>query len=219
LSGDVVIYGAGGMGQEVADLVCALAAAGAGWRLIGYLDDDPVLHGREILGFPVLGGAAWLSGRSVAVSVAVGSPARRRQLCRALSSVTVVSAPSLVHPSAYVGKMSDLGEGTIVGARAVLTVDVKVGAFCIVNVGATVSHNSRLGDFATIAPGTHLAGHVHVGEGAEIGIGSSVLQGCSIEEWSIVGAGAVVIDDVGANTTVVGCPARVIATRPVGWQG
>jgi sugar O-acyltransferase (sialic acid O-acetyltransferase NeuD family) len=214
----VVVYGAGGMGQEVADLVCALAAAGAGWRLIGYLDDDPALHGREILGRPVLGGAGWLSGRSIAVSVAVGSPARRRHLCRALSSMTAVSAPCLVHPAAYVGQMSDLGEGTIVGARAVLTVDVKVGAFSIVNAGATVSHNSRLGDFATVAPGAHLAGQVHVGEGAEIGIGSSVVQGRSIGEWSIVGAGAVVIDDVAANTTVVGCPARVVARRPAGWQ-
>jgi serine acetyltransferase len=33
-----------------------------------------------------------------------------------------------------------------------------------------------------------------------------------------VGAGAVVIDDVAANTTVVGCPARVVSRRSPGWQ-
>jgi sugar O-acyltransferase (sialic acid O-acetyltransferase NeuD family) len=217
LPGDLVIYGAGGMGQEVADLVDA--AASASWRVIGFLDDDPAQHGREILGVPVLGNAEWLSGRSVAVSIAVGSPARRRQLCRSLSSVAAVLTPALIHPSAYVGKMSELGEGTIIGARAVLAVDVRVGAFSIVNIGATVSHNARLDDFATIAPGAHLAGHVHVAEGADIGIGSAVVQGLQIGAWAIVGAGAVVIDDVKANTTVVGCPARVIASRPAGWQG
>jgi acetyltransferase-like isoleucine patch superfamily enzyme len=46
-----------------------------------------------------------------------------------------------------------------------------------------------------------------------------VVQGLQIGAWSIVGAGAVVIDDVEANTTVAGCPARVIASRPAGWQG
>ena len=219
MSGDLVIYGAGGMGQEVADLVSATASAGAGWRLIGFVDDDPALCGQEILGVPVLGTPEWLSGRSVAVSVAVGPPARRRQLCRSLRSLPAALAPALVHPSASVGKMSDLGVGTIVGAGAVVAADVKVGACSIVNVGATVSHNARLGDFATIAPGAHLAGHVHVAAGADIGIGSCVVQGLRIGEWSIVGAGAVVIDAVVANTTVVGCPARVVASRPAGWQG
>jgi sugar O-acyltransferase (sialic acid O-acetyltransferase NeuD family) len=206
------------MGQEVADLVAAAAAAGSGWRLIGFLDDDPGLDGREVLGFPVLGDAGWLTRRSVAVALAVGSPARRRRLCRALSSVAAVFAPSLIHPSAWVGKMSHLGEGSILGAHAVVTADVEIGAFGIVNVGATVSHNSRVGEFATIAPGAHLAGNVHIGPGADIGIGSSVVQGRRIGEWSIVGAGAVVIDDVEPNTTVVGCPARVVASRPAGWQ-
>jgi sugar O-acyltransferase (sialic acid O-acetyltransferase NeuD family) len=216
---DLVIFGAGGMGQEVADLVCAATAAGAGWRLIGFLDDDPALSGREVLGIPVLGGAGWLSGRSVVVSVAVGSPARRRQVCRVLRSSSAVFAPSLVHPSAYVGKMSELGEGALVGAHAVLTVDVKVGAFGIVNVGATVSHNSRLSDFSTIAPGAHLAGSVRIGEGGDIGVGASIVPFRNIGEWCIVGAGAVVVDDVDPNTTVVGCPARVVARRSPGWQG
>jgi sugar O-acyltransferase (sialic acid O-acetyltransferase NeuD family) len=207
------------MGQEVGDLVCAAAATGGGWHLIGFLDDDPALSGREILGVPVLGDAEWLAERSVAVSIAVGSPAPRHRVCRALRAAGAVFGPPLVHPSASVGKMSDLGEGTIVGARAVLTVDVKVGAFSIVNIGATVSHNARLNDFATVAPGVHLAGNVQVGRGADIGIGSCVVQGRSIGEWSIIGAGAVVIDDVQPNTTVVGCPARVVASRPPGWQG
>ena len=206
------------MGQEVADLVHSAAADGADWRLIGFLDDDPTLSGREVLGVPVLGNGGWLAGRSVAVSVAVGSPAGRCRVWGALSSAAGLQAPVLVHPSAYVGKMSELGEGTLVAAGATLSVDVKVGAFGIVNIGATVSHNGRLGDFATVAPGAHLAGDVHVGIGADIGIGASVIQGRTVGEWSVVGAGAVVIDDVAADTTVVGCPARVIATRAPGWH-
>jgi sugar O-acyltransferase (sialic acid O-acetyltransferase NeuD family) len=217
---DLVILGAGGMGQEVADLVLAAAADGARWRLIGFLDDDSSLHGLEVLGLPVLGDHRWLSGRRAAVAMGVGAPASRRRAWAAVQSMgsEAVETPVLVHPAAYAGLGVEIGPGTVVGAQATLTADVLVGRFAIVNVGATVSHNARLADFATVAPGAHLAGNVTLGEGADVGTGASVIQGKAVGAWSVVGAGAVVIDDVEADTTVVGCPARVVDRRPAGWQ-
>lgn len=215
---DLVILGAGGMGQEVADLVQAAASDGPRWRLIGFVDDDSSLHGLEVLGLPVLGDHRWLSGRRAALAVGVGAPAARRRAWTAARSIGDFEAPALVHPTAYVGSGCELGEGTVVGAHATLTADVAVGRFGIVNVGATVSHNARLAAFATVAPGAHLAGNVHLGEGSDVGIGASVTQGNTVGAWAIVGAGAVVIGDVPADTTVVGCPARIVDTRPAGWQ-
>ncbi len=177
------------------------------------------MHGLEVLGLPVLGDHRWLSGHRAALAIGVGAPAARRRAWTAAQSAGAVEAPALVHPAAYVGLGVELGEGTLVGAHAAMTADVVVGRFGIVNVGATVSHNARLSDFATVAPGAHLAGHVHLGEGADVGIGASVTQGNTIGAWAIVGAGTVVIGDVEADTTVVGCPARVVDRRPPGWQG
>ncbi len=216
---DLVILGAGGMGQEVADIVRASSSDGSRWSLIGFIDDDSSLHGLEVLGLPVLGDHRWLSGRRAAVAIGVGAPAARRRAWSAAQSVGAIEAPALVHPAAYLGMGVELGEGTVVGAHATMTADVVVGRFGIVNVGATVSHNARLGDFATVAPGAHLAGNVRLGEGADVGIGASVTQGNTIGAWAIVGAGTVVIGDVAADTTVVGCPARVVETRQAGWQG
>ena len=215
---DLVILGAGGMGQEVADIVRAEASDGIHWSLIGFIDDDSSLHGRDVLGLPVLGDHRWLSGHRAAVALGVGAPAARRRAWTAVQSLGDFKTPPLVHPAAYVGLGVELGEGTVVGAHATMTADVVVGRFGIVNVGATVSHNARLGDFATVAPGAHLAGNVRLGEGADVGIGASVTQGNTIGAWSIVGAGTVVIGDVAANTTVVGSPARVVDRRPAGWQ-
>lgn len=201
------------MGQEVADL-----AISAGWRVLGFVDDDPALHGSAVLDFPVLGGVHWLDGGSGPVFVAVGSPAGRRRVCDRLRQMKVLECPPLVHPTAYVGLGCRIGAGSVIAAAATLTADVEVGRNTIVNTGATISHNSRLDDFATVAPGVHLAGNSHVEEGAEIGIGTSVIQGVTIGRWSIVGAGAVIIGDVEADKTVVGSPGRVIATRPAGWH-
>lgn len=205
------------MGQEVADLVASLPPDS--WKVAGFLDDNCGLVGVDVLGIPIVGGLDWLAGRSVAVAVAFGASAVRSRAWKALESMGGYEAPALLHPNAHLGLGCSVGEGTIVGTQAVLTADVVVGRLAIINVGATVSHNCRLSDFVTIAPGAHLAGNVHVGEGAEIGIGASVVQGKKVGEWSVVGAGAVVIDDVEPNTTVVGCPARPIASRRAGWQG
>jgi sugar O-acyltransferase (sialic acid O-acetyltransferase NeuD family) len=215
---DLVILGAGGMGQEVADIVRAVGSDGTRYTLVGFLDDDSAQHGREVLGLPVLGDHRWFSSHRAALVMGVGAPAARRRAWSAAHSAGAVEAPVFVHPTASMGSGVELGAGTIVGAHATMTVDVIVGRFGIVNIGATVSHNARLGDFATVAPGAHLAGGVHVGEGADVGIGASVTQGISIGAWAIVGAGTVVIGDVAPDTTVVGRPARVVDARPSGWQ-
>lgn len=211
---DLVIAGAGGMGQEIADLVQSIGR----WNLLGFVDDSAPLAGRELLGVPILGGISWLAGHSPAVCVAIGSPSTRRRVCERLGTGGDFETPALVHPKAHFGYECEVGDGSMVLAGSVLTVDVKAGRFALINAGATVSHNCRLNDYATIAPGAHVAGNVHIGEGAEIGIGASVVQGVVIGEWSVVGAGAVVTKDVDANTTVVGCPARSIAQRDPGWH-
>jgi sugar O-acyltransferase (sialic acid O-acetyltransferase NeuD family) len=203
------------MGQEVAELVLSLPTGT--WELTGFVDDAPGLAGTEILALPVLGGLEWLAGRAVAVALAIGAPAARWRAGITVQSGHGHETPVLVHAEATVGQSCSLGDGTIVAGAAVLTADVIVGRFAIVNVGATVSHNCRLADFVTVAPGAHLAGNVTVGEGADIGIGASIIQGRHVGEWSVIGAGAVVINDVEPNTTVVGCPARVINKRPEGW--
>lgn len=210
---DLVVYGAGGMGQEVADLLIA-----SGRNVVGFIDDNPVLIGSSILGLPVLGGPTWLSGKTLTVVLGIGSPAGRRKVWCSVSQHGVSEPPAIVHPTAYVGLGCRLGVGSVIAAGAVLTADVELGRFVIVNAGATISHNSRLADYSTVAPGAHFAGNTTAESGADIGIGAAVMQGLTIGSWSIVGAGSVVIKDVQADTTVAGCPAKIIAHRPSGWH-
>jgi acetyltransferase-like isoleucine patch superfamily enzyme len=49
-------------------------------------------------------------------------------------------------------------------------------------------------------------------------MGANIIQGHSIGSWSINGAGAVVIENIPANVTAVGVPARVIKIREKGWH-
>lgn len=216
---DLVIVGVGGVGRAAVDLVAAINAVRPTWRLLGILDDHPAYLGQTHHGAPVIGGISWLGGRpEVAAHVAIGAPRTRSRVVRRLGELGITTFATLVHPSVNIPRSARLGPGCLIYPGAVLDIDVTIGAHVILNINCAVCHDDHLADFATLAPGVHLGGDVRLGEGVDMGIGSCTVQGISIGPWSIVGAGAAVIDDLPANCTAVGVPARVIRERPAGWQ-
>jgi FlaA1/EpsC-like NDP-sugar epimerase len=77
----VVIIGAGGHGQVVANVLLAMQAAGQPWTPIGYVDDDANAQGSVRLGLPVLGRRADLPRIAHdGVIVGVGDNSRRSLL-------------------------------------------------------------------------------------------------------------------------------------------
>ncbi len=218
---DIVIYGAGGFAREVAQLLADLNDRTPQWSVLGFLSDDPQTHGRDCGDLQVLGGAEWLHGRSapIAVALGVGSPALKRKLVERVRAQNAHAAfPVLVHPTVCLGRRVDVGEGSIICAASVITVDITIEAFSTLNLCCTVGHDATLGAFSTLAPSVNVSGNVSLGEGSDIGTGSKIIQGVRIGEWSIVGAGAVVSRDLPANVTAVGVPAKSIKERAEGWH-
>ena len=203
-----VVFGTGGMGREAAAWL-----ADVGPAPLGFLDDDPQLHGRTVADLPVLGGAAWVEDeRAARVVVALGSPSARVEAATRLRAMGAVVA-GLTHPSVRIGPRSSVAEGSILCPDVLLSCDVEVGELAIVNWGARIGHDGRIGQAAFVGPGVHLAGNVIVGARAEIGIGAVARPGVSIGEGAVVGAGAAVVSDVEPGTTVVGVPARALRRR------
>jgi sugar O-acyltransferase (sialic acid O-acetyltransferase NeuD family) len=206
----VLIVGAGGHAQVIADLLLRSAEAGGPARPVGFLDDNAALHGRAILGLPVLGGLADLAAAPHdAVVVAVGSNSLRRELFEALAARGAQFATA-VHPRAIVAPDATIGPGAMVCAGAVVGTGAHIGANTIINTAATVDHHNQIGAHSHIAPGAHLGGAVRVGEGCLVGIGAIIMPQRSVGSWSIIGAGALVHRDLPANVTAVGSPARII---------
>lgn len=211
----LVIVGAGGHGRETLDIVEALVAGGAPWRVLGFVDDARAAAGGTVRGLPVLGGTDWLLAperADVRYVLGVGNAAAKGQLAARLHAAGRRAA-TLLHPSASLTPHVRLGEGTVIAARAVLTSDVTLGRHVFVNVAASVSHDCVVGDHCHLAPGSHLAGNVRIGDGCEIGMGAVVIQGITVGPGAIVGAGAVVVRPVAGDTTVAGVPARPLASR------
>jgi sugar O-acyltransferase (sialic acid O-acetyltransferase NeuD family) len=202
----VLVYGAGGHGRVVLDA----ALSRADLDVIGVLDDDPVLRGRNVLGVEVLGGAAVLAQRSFRdcrVVVAIGDPEARASVAARVEAAGF-QLIAIVHPTAFVARETSVADGAMVLPMAVVHTGASIGAHAIVNTGAIVEHDSRIGEYAHVAPGAHLGGGVVIGRAALVGIGASILPGVRVGECAVVGAGAVVVADVRAGAVVAGVPAR-----------
>ncbi len=206
----ILVIGAGGHGQVVADILLAAAQrGGADGVPTGFLDDDPALLGTKYLGLPVLGSIArWHQIPHDALVVAVGDNATRRRLFLELWEQGARFADA-VHPAAVVARDARLGAGVMVCAGAVVNTGSVVGDGVILNTASSVDHHNHIGAFAHIAPGVHLGGNVKVGEGAFLGIGSAVIPGCTVGDWAIIGARAAVIRDIPPRCVAVGVPARI----------
>ena len=207
---NIIIIGAGGHGQVVADILLAGLKVGRELRPVGYADDDPGLAGQTRLGLPVLGRLARLSEwPHQAVVLGIGANATRHRLAEQLKAQgeRLVSA---LHPSAILGTGVEIGTGTVICAGVVVNPGTWLGEGVILNTACSVDHHNRLGDYAHIAPGAHLGGDVEIGAGTLIGIGATVMPQRRVGAWSTVGAGAVVTRNLPSGVTAVGVPARVV---------
>jgi acetyltransferase EpsM len=204
----IIVIGAGGHGQVVADVLLQAQANGEAWQAVGFLDDNAALHGQCFGSLLVQGGLSALPAIThEAVILGIGDNRTRQELFVRLlrQGECFVTA---VHPAAVVSPFATLGLGCVLVAGAIVNPGVVIGDNVILNTGCTVAHHSQVGAHSHLAPGTRLGGQVQVGEGALIGIGATVMPQRSIGAWSTVGAGAVVVKDVPAGATVVGVPAR-----------
>ena len=206
----VLIVGAGGHAQVVADILLRMQEAGDDIVPLGYLDDNPALVGQRPLDLPVLGPTADVATLPHdALVIAIGDNRTRQRLFAALRErgERFLAAQ---HPSAIVAPGVEIGPGSVVCAGVVVNTGSAIGANAILNTSCSVDHHNRVGAHAHIAPGVHLGGEVTVGEGAFLGIGTSVIPRRQIGAWAVVGAGSVVTKDIPPFSAAVGVPARII---------
>lgn len=215
----IVIFGAGGAGREVLQLIRDINAVRPTWMCEGFIVDSEFLDAPSTGGLPVLGTIDWLAAHpDVHVVVAVGASAPRWRVVQRIRDRCVNPFPVLIHPRAWLGANVHVGDGAVICAGAMLTTGIRLGEHVHVNIGSSIAHDARLGDFATLYAGVHVTGNVHLNDGVEAGTGSVIIPHAVVGHWSIIGAGAVVTGPIGENCTAVGVPARMIKRRPEGWH-
>jgi sugar O-acyltransferase (sialic acid O-acetyltransferase NeuD family) len=212
------VFGASGFGKEVMPLARQQlqSAETVPWDLV-YVDDHPPkqrINGHEVLTYE-----AWLTRSATCrfISLAIGSGVVREQLATRCAADHVgffeVRASNAVVMDDVV-----IGLGAVLNPFVTLTSSIRIGRHFHGNIYSYVAHDCVIGDFVTFAPGVKCNGNVVVEDHAYIGTGAILRQGkpgnpLIIGRGAVVGMGAVVTKNVAPGTTVVGNPARVMASK------
>ncbi|MBR5673768.1 MAG: ATP-grasp domain-containing protein [Muribaculaceae bacterium] len=208
----IAVYGAGGLGREVAGGIQRINNGGRQqWEIIGFFDDNiPV--GTQVSHFGhVLGGIEELNafGEPLALAIAVGSPKTRKQIHDRITNSNI-SFPNLIAPSFRVldRQTFEIGEGNIIQDNCSVTCDVKIGNFNVLNGSNALGHDVCVGDFNVLMPGVRLSGEVTVGNCNLLGVDSIVLQRVKMGDCVTLGAGSVMMTKPKDGFTYIGIPAK-----------
>lgn len=212
---DLYIIGAGGFGREIAWLAERINAVNPTWDIKGFIDDNQTVQGTQRGNYRVVGTCNMLEtmDEEVWVVCAIGASHVRRKVIEKVSQFKNVKFATLIDPSVLMSPSVKIGEGTMVCAGNILTVDISIGNHVIINLDCTVGHDAVLGDFVTLYPSVNVSGCSVLESEVEMGTGAQIIQGKKILQGTIVGAGAVVTKDLPANCTAVGAPAKPIKFR------
>jgi sugar O-acyltransferase (sialic acid O-acetyltransferase NeuD family) len=208
---NVIIFGSGGMAQEVFEWSFFNGKLSSIGNVVGYCNDQGVnvsFESRTGLSFIDLETA---SSRfpNLMVLLCIGDPVGRKLVAEKIKFFGI-ELLTFVHPSAVVAKSAQIGVGSIIYPFVVVSSNVRIGKCCIVNSFSGVGHDVETGDYCTLSAQVDLTGFVNLGEGVFIGSGARVLPKKKIGDYSKIGAGITVIRSLGVNSIVLPKPTEVL---------
>lgn len=116
-----------------------------------------------------------------------------------------------IDPTAQIhGEDVEIGEGSIICAGTIITVNVKIGKHAHLNLQTTIGHDNVIGDYFTTAPKVQISGNCVIGDRVYFGTQSCNKQKTKICSDVIIGLNAGVVHNITEPGTYIGTPAKKI---------
>jgi len=207
----IAIIGAGGFGREVQMLIEQINQEKKQYEFIGFFDDNEILNKKVINDFPVIGKIKDINNirEELGIILAIGNTKLKKEIINKINNPNIFF-PTIIHPDVILGERNVIEYGNIITAGVILTTNIKIGKFNIINLACTIGHDVIIKDFCSFMPSVNISGEVIINNGVYIGTNATIINQKKIGKWATIGAGAVIIKDVPDGVTVVGNPGRIL---------
>lgn len=202
------IYGTGGHATVVVDMILSLRE----YEIIGFIDDDQNKAGsyfyKHANVFTV--NDFEKANKKFKVNnmfISIGDNSTRKRIAEKYAEFNF---PVFIHPTAILGKYSNIREGSAVMPYAIIESEAKVGRHNIINNASIIGHGSNLGDYCHVGGGVVLSGGVTLGDCCLVGVGACVTPTVKVGNSCKIGSGSVITKNIPDNVFMFGNPARQI---------
>lgn len=209
---DILIYGFGGFGHEVACLIQHINRKKPTWNVLGYIDDG-VEVGTECKYGKVLGDIntlnAWES--PVAVVIAIGSTKYLELISQRITNPNV-DFPNIIAPNVFYFDEESvaMGRGNIVTFGCRFSCNTRLGDFNVLNGNISLGHDANMGNYNVLFPETRISGQTSIGNRNFFGARVFVAQCLKVGDDCRFGAGCYVLRKTKDGCLYMGNPAKKI---------
>jgi len=140
--------------------------------------------------------------------VGIGDPVLKKKLVGKAILMGFTPNETVIHPRALIQDVAHIGKGGIICPGVIITTNVTIEDYVIINLNATVGHDVIIKNYCTINPGVNLSGNVYLGDSCVLGTGSIVREGIRIESETVVGAQAAVVKNIVEKGVYGGVPSQ-----------
>lgn len=199
---DLIILGAGGAGWDIVSLVHSLGDNN-GWNILGFLDDNTLLFGKECCGIKVLGNIDDCCKYSDAYFISsIANPTNRIVRKSVWDRVKRhgLRFATLIHPSVILYDNVVIEEGCVINANCVLGTnshlckDVHLGYSC------NVAHETKIFEHTSMGAAVNLSSGVTIGANCYIGAGVSSTHDVEVEDDTLVAVGSAIVTNMRHKT-------------------
>lgn len=212
---DIVIYGAGGFGREIACLLKRINAKSPTWNLLGFIDDGLEVGTENEYG-KVLGGIEYLNATLSPINVvmSIGKPQTVKSIINQITN-HLVEFPNIIAPDVVFMDLDKLtmGKGNVFCTGCLVSCNATIGSFNSFNDYVSIGHDTVIGDYNAFMTATRVSGIVSIGDCNFFGVNSCMVQGVKIGNNTTLAAGSALIRRTKDGFTYIGVPASAMVIK------
>ena len=199
----LLIGGGGGGGVITLDAIARTQHQ----RAIGILDNNARLHGKTLMGVPILGANSqveqlWSKGVFDAAIVVVTGDLMQREILFEELQTKKIPSTNVIDPSVEIRTNVKMGTGNLIMANGFLAACVSVGNNNFFASHVCIEHHSQVGNHCTMGPRTTTSGAVVIGDRVKFGMGILVEPYLTIGDDALLPSGSIITTSIPKNTVV-----------------